>query len=280
MIVKSRNINGVMMSEVETEVGSVNISNSHSKNTVERVTPGLAIKYVEYGRESYLVKDKEVSISSGQFFLLRDDTHFVAANNGRTKGCCVNLDLDHIVKIDEILDNELLFGIPFAAIHTSDLGKNMQDFANQVNFNVENIGLKTPNLSGMVHSFGEQIVQLDGRLTSIYKKSSTKISIVSSLLKAREFIHLNFHQKITLNQLVKISCLSKYHLLRLFSRCFGVTPIQMQQDLRMEAAAKMLLNQTTSLKEIAFSLGYCDLASFSNSFKSKYHISPSKYKRL
>jgi len=280
MKVKTRNINGVSMSEVQTEVGSVNISTSQTNSIVDRVTPGLAIKYVALGKENYQLKDKNISISNGQFLLIRHNTYFKASNTNKhkvTKGCCANLDIDSIQKIDALLNNDLLFETPFSALYTSQIGKSLYNFTNRTSFDPQDIIPIIPELSALVQLFNKDIVHIGNNLSHVYKKKSTIKTILISVIKTKDYIYQNYATKITLDTLVKISGLSKYHLLRLFSLCFKLSPLQLQQNLRMDAALDLMASEVYSLTDIAISLGYTDLASFSNAFKVKYHCSPSQF---
>ncbi|PQJ78236.1 helix-turn-helix transcriptional regulator [Polaribacter porphyrae] len=268
------------MTEAKTEIGSINISNSKSKNIVDRITPGLAIKYVENGKESYQLKNNNVSISKGQFFLIRNDCYFKAkmtSKNKITEGCCVNLNVENLLFSDKILNNDLLFEIPFSAINTSKLGKNLHRFARNNNFETENILSKIEVLPNLLEVFSNEIYDVSDRLFDFYKKKMTVKSILQSLFLAREFIYQNYKEKITLNDLVMISGLSKYHFLRLFSKAFTISPQQLQHSLRMEEASNMIKMQSFSLTDIACNLGYTDLASFSKNFKIRFGYSPSKY---
>jgi AraC-like DNA-binding protein len=56
-----------------------------------------------------------------------------------------------------------------------------------------------------------------------------------------------------------------------------MTPLQMQEQLRMEKAKELLYSDCISLTSIAYQLGYTDLASFSKRFKKYYKIAPSQY---
>jgi len=46
----------------------------------------------------------------------------------------------------------------------------------------------------------------------------------------------------------------------------------------MKKAIELIQNPATHLSNIAFDLGYIDLASFSKKFKQQYGVSPSQYK--
>lgn len=265
------------MSGVRIAAGSINISKSHSTSVIGRVTPGIAIKFVGYGKESYQLRHKEISIYNGEFIILRDNTSFKASNTNSTQGCCINLDLGNFSSVDALLENDLLYGVSFSTVNSTQIGKNLSKLTKNSILNSENIHQNISNFSSLVKLFSNNLYEIDEKLKLVYKKQSTKKHITKSLFKSRDYIHKNYKEKITLDDLVYISGLSKYHFQRLFYRCFGETPLKMQQNLKLETAAKMIHEQAYSLTEIAYYIGYNDLASFSNQFKSKYSAAPSKY---
>jgi len=175
------------------------------------------------------------------------------------------------------LNNDLLFETSFSALYASKLGNNLHNLSSKINFNAENISKKIETLPDLIMGFSNEIYEIGSKLSDVYKKTTTVKSIIQSLFLSREFIYKNYREKITLNDLVRTSSLSKYHLLRLFSKAFDISPQQMQHNLRIRDAILMIKMQSYSLTEIAFTLGYTDLASFSNNFKAHLGFSPSKY---
>lgn len=98
------------------------------------------------------------------------------------------------------------------------------------------------------------------------------------LLKSVEYIHLNYGNKIELQTLYTISCMSRSSYIRYFKQLFNCPPIDYIQNYRLRQAKAMLKHTESSLVTIANTCGFCDSAHFSRLFKEKYHVSPSKYR--
>jgi AraC family transcriptional regulator len=65
-----------------------------------------------------------------------------------------------------------------------------------------------------------------------------------------------------------------------FKEITGKTIRRYRMEKRMEAAAAMLTNGETSVKEVAIACGHCDcLSSFSKLFKAIYHLCPEEWVR-
>lgn len=94
---------------------------------------------------------------------------------------------------------------------------------------------------------------------------------------AREFLDANFARAVSLGELSQIAGVGKYYLCREFRRAYGFTLNQYQNQLRMNAARRMLLNQNKPLSEISLELGYCDQSHFGRNFKRHVGTAPKFY---
>jgi AraC-like DNA-binding protein len=101
---------------------------------------------------------------------------------------------------------------------------------------------------------------------------------LETVIATKNFIDNHFDQELNLDFLSHIRFTSKYHLLRLFKKYYGLTPRQYLIDKRI-AAAKEQLKKGTSVTETCFAVGFESLGSFSTLFKAKIGKSPSEYQK-
>lgn len=111
------------------------------------------------------------------------------------------------------------------------------------------------------------------------KKRSTQVETFKRLLVAREYIHDNLDKKVVFDELVVISCLSKFHLYNSFKAVFGKTPHQYANYIKLLKAKELLMAKNSSVSEVSADLGFGDVHGFSKLFKKFYHFSPSAYAR-
>ncbi len=83
-------------------------------------------------------------------------------------------------------------------------------------------------------------------------KKQTKEELYRRLSEAKDYIHANYDQKIIIEDLATIACLSKYHFLRSFRDFYKCTPYQYILKLKLDAAKKLLkkgfsFHQTTEM---------------------------------
>jgi len=97
-------------------------------------------------------------------------------------------------------------------------------------------------------------------------------------INIKRYIDKNFDQKINLDLLARLHFTSKYHLIRIFKKYYGITPRQYLINKRIEKAKK-ILKSGKSVSETCYAVGLESINSFSNLFKSKTGMSPSNYRK-
>lgn len=101
---------------------------------------------------------------------------------------------------------------------------------------------------------------------------------IETVIATRSFIDNNFEKALNLDFLSHERFTSKYHLLRLFKKYYGLTPRQYLIDKRI-AQSKERLKNGMSVTETCFAVGFESLGSFSTLFKSRTGKSPSQYRK-
>jgi AraC-like DNA-binding protein len=71
--------------------------------------------------------------------------------------------------------------------------------------------------------------------------------------------------------------MSKYHFLRTFESIIGATPMEYRNNIRLQHAADLLLEEKLAVEQISALVGYSSASYFSSAFKQKYGLSPKQY---
>lgn len=105
-------------------------------------------------------------------------------------------------------------------------------------------------------------------------------NINNAFEKTSLYIDKNLDKKLTLDELCKVECMSKYHFHRLFHLHFGLPVFQYIQLQRMKKAANQVYyHNHLSITNIAFDAGFENVESFSRAFKRLFLISPTEFKK-
>ncbi len=266
--------------------GAVKFSQAMSKANFHGVTSGIAIKYVQEGREDYAVHGDLISVSKGQFILLRDQESYHARSKSsysNTNGVCIDLDSDFILShIPELLRWEILFELPFQCNYFSPIGQTFDKLTNSTSSfgaGVDPFELLFHQFKTELSLFAAQIIPLQERIQPEAKKLDTQKHLLAALFKVYDYIHQHHSEPLRLEFLSRLVGVSKYRLIRLFRICFQQSPQQLQVELRMGKAQEMIQRSQCSLTEVAIELGYSDLAAFSNQFKKYYGQAPSDFRK-
>lgn len=88
-----------------------------------------------------------------------------------------------------------------------------------------------------------------------------------------------YEKNYSLEDYAKMCCMSKYHFLRVFKDITGYSPIEYRNSLRLEHAKELLCDTDNTIDEISMSVGYTSNAYFCNTFKLKFNMPPSQYRK-
>jgi len=99
---------------------------------------------------------------------------------------------------------------------------------------------------------------------------------IETVIGVRNDIDNNYDKNLNLDLLSRFRFVSKFHLLRLFKKHYGLTPRQYLIDKRIEKSKEQLKNGM-SVTETCFAVGFESLGSFSTLFKTKIGKSPSEF---
>lgn len=128
-----------------------------------------------------------------------------------------------------------------------------------------------------VESRGIVLQLLSKFLKQAKPKVETRDSRISQLLF---YIRKHIYEEICLDTLAEKSCLSKDHLIRLFKKETGATPLKYINQKKIECAQLLLITENLSVKEIAFRLAFEDYSYFNRLFKKITGVTPQEYRRL
>ncbi|NOH35680.1 AraC family transcriptional regulator [Vibrio chagasii] len=93
------------------------------------------------------------------------------------------------------------------------------------------------------------------------------------------YIHANLSSTLSLEDIAKQSCWSRWQLQRVFQAETGLTVANYVRELKLSQAAEELLDTKERVIDIALELGFNSEISFSRSFKQMFGSSPSQYRK-
>lgn len=160
---------------------------------------------------------------------------------------------------------------PEAALPASDptLYDNNKHFIHYVN------RYKNLPLHEKLQLRGTILMLLSQFFTSATPKQWTEDERMSKVLK---YIHDHIYEDISIDTLASLACVTKSHLIRLFSQVCGVSPLQYINQKKIERAQLLLITDDIQVKELAYKLGFNDHSYFIRTFKKYTNTSPQAYR--
>ncbi|MDO4487626.1 MAG: AraC family transcriptional regulator [Eubacteriales bacterium] len=102
-------------------------------------------------------------------------------------------------------------------------------------------------------------------------------SVKTEVLQILHYIDEHIDDKLSLEDLSELVHLNREYLCRLFKKETGKSLFGYIAELRMQKAAKMIMDGHTSVQDVAQSIGFQNPYVFSKRFKEYYGVSPLKY---
>lgn len=104
-------------------------------------------------------------------------------------------------------------------------------------------------------------------------------TLPDAIKKATVYIDENYADQLSLDDIVEVSGLSKYHFTRLFHATIHSTPIQYLTKVRINKSIELLKNEELTIEEIAVQVGFSNGNYFNKVFRSALGMSPGKYRK-
>lgn len=96
------------------------------------------------------------------------------------------------------------------------------------------------------------------------------------LRKSLDFIHTCYAEQITVNDIAAYVNIHRTHFSKTFTDHVGIPPVKYLQNVRLDKATQLLKETSLSVTEIALTVGYPDLFSFTRAFTRQFGCSPSR----
>jgi AraC family transcriptional regulator len=98
------------------------------------------------------------------------------------------------------------------------------------------------------------------------------------LLRAREYLHAHFGERVSLEQLGQVVGVHPAHLSRMFRRYYRRSVGEYARELRLDRSVRELCDPGRTLAEVAAAAGFYDQSHFANAFKRHTGMTPAQFR--
>lgn len=255
----------------------------------------VGIKYVSSGFEYYKIDRKEYKVNEGHFILSNPTPNVAGFIDSKelVKGICIDINSTTVADAFNVLsgNNDIDLEdyeddkkeIPYFFEHvsfagTSMLGNRLSRLERQLLDH--NYTLSAVNDEWFLEMAEELIREQNFKLRSLNRlknlKTCTRQEIMRRLLLGKEYMDLHYCQEIDIHSIAKYCCMSEFHFYRSFKEAFNTTPYQYILNKKLMSGFELISQKKSSITDVAFALNFTDVHAFSNAFKKRFGIAPSK----
>lgn len=112
----------------------------------------------------------------------------------------------------------------------------------------------------------------------VISQKGTSGALNTALIKALDYININFSMPISMDELCAVSGVSKQYLCLLFRKALGARPMEYIARRRIQAAKELLTGSDKTVEVIALETGFCTASYFCKLFKRYEGITPTRFK--
>ncbi len=230
------------------------------------------IGFIESGQRYLSCKNKGYIIESGDLILFNPmDNHTCQPIDGKTLDYrCINIQKDVMRKAAlDITNKDYLPCFKEPVLFHNDLVPSLQELHQMIMQEVSDF--KKEEL--FLFIIEELIDEYSDAVLEATQEQNTEIK------KVCDFLEENYMKNITLNDLSDLTGLSKYYLLRSFTKQKGISPYSYLETIRI-GKAKKFLEQGIAPIDVAVQTGFTDQSHFTNFFKKLIGLTPKQYMNI
>jgi len=128
-----------------------------------------------------------------------------------------------------------------------------------------------------IYSGKGEIIGIAGVMKHAEGNESPALSC-NRIMKVINFMSRNFQNKISLEELASVACMSVSQFERRFRQVCHISPVKYLAKIRVDSACRALRGSVSSLADIAMESGFYDQSHFCRQFKKHTGLTPRSYR--
>lgn len=226
--------------------------------------------FVTSGEGVFCTRDAEVPIQKNTLVLINPNTPHTERSDKDKPLAYMIMGIDNL--FFRFLDNQEY------RFHTYDFSDYGQELVSVMNHMLNEVKIKQISsyqiCQHYLSIFFLKVKRMTGSCLSLYSAHH----LPSECAAIKDYIKLHFAEDITLDTLAELSGFNKYYLTRMFSKTYGVAPINYLLERRILHSEELLKTTDLSINRISCMVGFSSANYFSQSFKRYTGMTPLSYR--
>ena len=263
------------------------ILNTRAKKVLrENISGPLSIFTTVSGNSSVAVQARQVKVNENTFFISNPNQEYTLSipNEAETFNIHVGEKMGAEIWHDATHANHYLLDYPLEISTSPELHNRVHWRDASFNSIVRQLACADGQtqeeelLGDLIFLLLDEKIRSTKRSEGIQAiKSATREEITRRLHLAADLIYSHFDKNLSLDDLSQVSCLSKFHFIRLFKEYFHESPHQFITRIRLEKSVSYLKNSNYGVKEISQKVGMENSSSFSRLFRNHFGVYPTQF---
>ena len=263
-----------LLESAELTIVEFNIHERNEMKTFNRTLPSYVMSYIKKGEAKLKIRDEVYHLAPGTVVII--PPHIEHDHYKETNDETIFLWCHFTYEIGSALDVLKIFNLPitFKLQNPEIFERVFVDFVeitDSQDFLIKTI-LKKAKSYEILYLLLENIMRSQEK---VFEQDHSKgfISILTQIVK-------NPEKEVSLKELSNQFHLHPTYISNRFKELFGKPPIQIQRELKIDRAKKLLRSTEMTVTEIAQEVGYMVVPGFTRLFKSYVGISPTQYRNM
>ena len=246
----------------------------------------IEIIFMNRGTLNFGVNKEELQLREGEFHIINSgDIHYFLASP-ESERIVIQLDLMIFAELQCVKENHMELFTLFNQIQKAStdwalhLKKKMIDHLLVLHqeFSQKQLGHEIA-IRACLYEILLLLYREAPRLEEGNGKTSREKRSVDSLKKVFAYMEAHYQEEITLTDVADYVGFTPTYFTKFFKRHMGTTFWQYLTQYRLNKVQWQLLNQASSITEIAYDAGFTNLKTFNRVFKAELGLSPREYRK-
>lgn len=230
--------------------------------------------YVVNGEGSFTAEDGDTPIHKDTLIIINPNTRHTEKSSASSHLTYIALGIDNVqfefTSKDETLDS---------AYHIYDFHKHQSSILPIMKEMLAEIRDKKGGYEEICQNFFSILLLRIQRITGESCSIALPTDIPPECAALKQYLDAHYVEKITLDGLAEVFHMNKYYLVHIFSKAFGISPINYLLERRILHSKDLLKNSDFTITQIARLGGFSSSNYFTQSFKKYTGLTPKNYRR-